>query len=203
MHCCKKVFWEIPLFPKHPPRKGVISFTRASCNCDRWEVKILQHEVSVCTCRKTHTPLEDARGHRHIIVTTTGRDLGDFWCVRGVSTDRNNSVKMVSRVRPPFQHVRPGNYRLKESWLLERVYICLLFSMVSLCVCTAGEHGCEPMREISVSVSAQCILAQDQIIAFYYKLVLLFQVKHSGLYHSHMRKSAAISHKRLNSCSFN
>lgn len=59
------------------------------------------------------------------------------------STDRNNSVKMVSRVLPLFQHVRPGNYRLKEIWLLECVYIYLLFSMVSLCVCTVGEHACK------------------------------------------------------------
>lgn len=52
VHCCKKAFWEIPLFPKHSPSKEVISFTQADCNWDRWTVKILQHEVSVCTCGK-------------------------------------------------------------------------------------------------------------------------------------------------------
>lgn len=117
--------------------------------------------------------------------------------MRGAGPIGVTQSRCIPEVLPLFQHVRPGNYRLKEIWLVECVYILTFlngFSVfmevsmhVNLCVTTdkslhsAGASGRTESLHLTISS---------------------FQVKYGGLYNSHMQRSATVSHKRLNSCSF-
>lgn len=73
-----------------------------------------------------------AEKRQHIVVHQHWEGFEPFLVLR--KRRRNNSVIMYFQVLPVFQHVQPGNYWLKEIWLVQCVYTILTFLNGSVCV---------------------------------------------------------------------